>query len=295
MRTFSLKRILSLPVLLCWPAVTGLSGNGPPLQPSPSRLRPLRGWFSDFEKFFDPHGASSSSSSSTSSSSRQLNPEQYPATLTSFAAAVDSDGPEAVFVRPLLHSTQLQTRPLVVAYRASEHGWTAEALHRQCDGRGASVVFARTSSGLVVGGYNPKGWAGLGGARPSVAAFLFVGDDSPAGGRGVTKLRKVGGGGLAIATDAPEMGISFGPDALVVPLAEGGSQRVARSKLGPYFERGPNGERTLFEFGGDGGDGGTAGRGGGAAELVELTVLVGEYGEGEEVPYSGGVLDMTSG
>ena len=23
--------------------------------------------------------------------------------------------------------------------------------------------------------YNPKGWAGLGGARPSIAAFLFVG------------------------------------------------------------------------------------------------------------------------
>lgn len=34
---------------------------------------------------------------------------------------------------------------------------------------------------------------------------------------------------------------------------------------------------------------------GGTAQMAELVVLVGEYEEGEEIPYSGGVLDMTSG
>ena len=46
--------------------------------------------------------------------------------------------------------------------------------------------------------------------------------------------------------------------------------------LGPFA-----GRRSLFASG--------------VTELKELVVLVGKYEEGEEVPYCGGVLDMTSG
>jgi hypothetical protein len=116
----------------------------------------------------------------------------------------------------------------------------------------------------------------LGGARPSVAAFLFYqrGRDGA-----FQKLCKVGGGGLACARDDPDHGISFGPDGLVISL-QPGREKLAQSKLGPYFERGPEELSSMF---------------GGVTELVELKVLVGVYGAEEEIPYSGGVLDMTSG
>jgi len=93
-------------------------------------------------------------------------------------------------------------------------------------------------------------------------------------------------------------GISFGPDALVIPLQRGGpaAERTARSKLGPYYEKGPRGEGSLFAFGnGTGNSPSSSGRGGATVELEELVVLVGKYGPDEDVPYSGGVLDMTSG
>ena len=35
--------------------------------------------------------------------------------------------------------------------------------------------------------------------------------------------------------------------------------------------------------------------GGGAATLQDLKVIVGIYQDGEDIPYSGGVMDMTSG
>jgi hypothetical protein len=41
------------------------------------------------------------------------------------------------------------------------------------DGKGAALVIAETAEGKICGGYNPKGFTSLGGARPSVAAFLF--------------------------------------------------------------------------------------------------------------------------
>ena len=84
---------------------------------------------------------------------------------------------------------------------------------------------------------------------------------------------------MACAQDEPNFGISFGPDGLVIGL-QPGRERLAQSKLGPYFERGPEELSSLF---------------GGSVELSELKVLVGCYEDGEEIPYSGGVLDMTSG
>ncbi|KAL3921508.1 MAG: hypothetical protein SGILL_002713, partial [Bacillariaceae sp.] len=165
--------------------------------------------------------------------------------------------------------------PLQLVYDAQKKGWNPTAFHQAVDGKGASVVIAETVEGNVCGGYNPKGWSSLGGARPSVAAFLFY---QKAPGK-FQKLQKVGGGGLACARDDPDFGISFGPDALVIGL-QPGRERIAQSKLGPYFERGPQDLTSLF---------------GGVEELMQLKVLVGCYEEGEEIPYSGGVLDMTSG
>jgi hypothetical protein len=149
------------------------------------------------------------------------------------------------------------------------------------DGKGAAIVIATTWDGKIVGGYNPKGWASLGGARPSIAAFLFYEQNAKDSRRQFQKLQKVGGGGLACARDDPGFGISFGADGLVIDL-QPSRERLARSKLGPYFERGPENRSSLFDKNG-------------AAELRELKILVGFYERGEEIPYSGGVLDMTSG
>jgi hypothetical protein len=195
--------------------------------------------------------------------------------LNEVQVAQDEIIPEALLVRPLLKNTQLQSRALLLVYDANKDGWDPLSFHRAVDGKGAAVVVAKTVAGKVCGGYNPKGFASLGGARPSVAAFLFY-ERKP---NKFQKLQKVGGGGLACARDDPNFGISFGPDGLVIGL-QPGRERIAQSKLGPYYERGPEDLPSLF---------------GGVAELTELKVLVGCYEEGEEIPYSGGVLDMTSG
>lgn len=229
----------------------------------------LYGWL---ENFFEPN------KSSSSAESRQLQyPEQYPATYETNEEIVPEDEAisEALLVRPLLKNTQLQSRPLQLVYDANRDGWNPRSFHNAVDGKGASVVLATAKDGSRCGGYNPKEYASLGGARPSVAAFLFY-----QRGEKFQKLQKVGGGGLACARDDPGFGISFGPDGLVIGLQDG-RERVAASKLGPYFERGPEDLASLFPSG--------------AVELTDLKVLVGCYDETEDIPYSGGVLDMTSG
>jgi hypothetical protein len=230
------------------------------------------GWL---ENFFEPN------KEGQSVSSREIQyPEQYPATyeLNSIInLEEDKSCEEAKIARPLLKNTQLESRPLQLVYNAETNGWNPAAFHQAVDGKGASMVLAKTKFGQLCGGYNPKGWASLGGARPSVAAFLFY-ETAPNSGS-FQKLQKVGGGGLACASDEPNVGIRFGPDGLVIGLQQG-RERLAQSKLGPYFERGPENLASLF---------------GGATELSELKVLVGIYESGEDIPYSGGVLDMTSG
>jgi TLD len=242
------------------------------------RLRSTRtsnvhyGWL---EKFFEPQQESSSSSSS---SRRQAQyPEQYPASYQMNEVTVEEDEhlAEAKLIRPILKNTQLESRALQVIYIANQNGWNSRAFHGAVDGKGAAVVLAKTRDGMICGGYNPKGWASLGGARPSVAAFLFY-ERAPGT---FQKLQKVGGGGLACARDDPDFGISLGPDGLVIGL-QPGRERLAQSKLGPYFERGPEELGSLF---------------GGTTELAELKILVGKYNDDEEIPYAGGVLDMTSG
>jgi len=241
------------------------------------------GWFDNFWRSEDY----------SSSSSRQSEyPEQYPATYepNTITPDEDKDDENKKLIRPLLKNTQLESRPITMAYQASRDGWSSQAFHMTVDGKGASVVLITTTKGddggsnpIFVGGYNPKGWASLGGARPSVAAFLFYSKTSST----ITdvnwqKLRKVGGGGLACARDDPNYGISFGPDSLVISLLDDdGMNRIGQSKLGPYFERGPEDLPSLFS--------------GGISELNDIRVYVGLYEAGEEIPYSGGVLDMTSG
>jgi hypothetical protein len=217
-------------------------------------------------------------------SSRQVDyPEQYPATyeVNTIELEEDEDDHTKCLIRKLLKNTQLKSRPITLAYQASRDGWTAQDFHCCLDGKGASVVLATTKGNenpKLVGGYNPKGWASLGGARPSVAAFLFYSKSDSSW----QKLQKVGGGGLALARDDPGYGISFGPDGLVIPfLDNGNSNRIAKSKLGPYYERGPEDLPSLFV--------------GGITELKDIQVYVGVYGPDEDFPYSGGVLDMTSG
>jgi hypothetical protein len=234
----------------------------------------LHGWFDNL--FPAPI-----SDSSAGSDRQQQYPEQYPAAYEISDIQVSSDKADAKLVRPLMKQTQLESRPLRVAYDARSQGWNPQAFHRAVDGQGAAIVLAKANNSKTwFGGYNPKGWSSLGGARPSVAAFLWYTETGTTSTTKLQKLRKVGGGGLACAKDDMDTGIWLGADGLVIPLATGQPRR-AQSKLGPYFERGPDNLSSMF--------------GTGAVELSELKVLVGVYQRGEEIPYSGGVLDMTSG
>ena len=252
------------------------------------------GWL---ENFFEPEKTSSSSSSSSTSSRQIQYPEQYPATYELNDKEIEEDIsiPDAKLIRPLLKNTQLQSRPIQIVYDAEQDGWNPTVFHNAVDGKGACVIFTKDLKEKMYGGYNPKGYSSLGGARPSVAAFLFyeITDSNCSGGdsdekmkkRKFQKLRKVGGGGLACARDDPDFGISFGPDSLVISLQssnDGQEGRKAQSKLGPYFEKGPENLTSLFENNG-------------STELSELRVFVGCYDDDEDIPYSGGVLDMTSG
>lgn len=207
-------------------------------------------------------------------------PELYPATLDEFADPVASDTPDMAAFRPLLARTQLQTRALQLLYDAERDGWSAEAFHARVDRRGACVVTGRTAR-AAFGGYNPKGFVGYGESRGSKAAFLFAWPDGDVG-RPAMKMRKVGGAALAVV-DQPDTGPKFGADSFVVPLrppratwAEDARDRVALSKLGSYYERRPDGARTLFG----------EGESGSGAALLELKVYAGVYAEGEEIPFN---------
>ena len=208
------------------------------------------------------------------------------ATKTRFADPVKGDSADAASVRPLLAGTQLEFRPLKTVYRASKDGWNPKAFHKCVDSLGAAVVFATTSDGLFVGGFNPKGWSGGGANRPSIASFVFV------RGKGskpmdAIKLCKVGGGDFAIGNDNQESGIFFGPDALVIPLVAKPygypmieNNKMARSRLGSYYEKLPDGGKSIFTFGGSDKKSEFEGT------LTDVFVLTGVYSKDEEIPFS---------
>jgi hypothetical protein len=130
----------------------------------------------------------------------------------------------------------------------------------------------------LCGGYNPKGWLGYGDWRDAISAFLFTWPDNDAASPAL-KLPKCGGSGMVRArcparshahlTPSPRCqaivdeqggGPQFGPDGLKVNV--GG--RSARSRLGSYYARRPDGGRFLF-----------AEDEAGVAELTAMRVYVG--------------------
>ena len=221
--------------------------------------------------------------SSSSTSSNQANvgyPEGKPATYELQKGKFGSFGPESI-VYPLLKQTQLQDRGLKVVYDARRDGWDARSFHRKVDGRGASVVLAKVR-GRWIGGYNPRGWASLGGSRPSMASFLFYQRTNGIlswGGGAWQKLRVSRTGGMACGKDEYDAGIYFGSDSLVMPL-NGKRPRSVTSRLGYFFECGPEDRSTLLPVRGA------------DAIMDELYVISGVYEDGEDIPNSGGVTDL---
>lgn len=199
-------------------------------------------------------------------------PEQYPAVLDEWADSIETDDSDMAILRPFLKNTNLETRSLKLTYDANRDGFDPIIFHSKVDKLGGAVVFCTTRAGIKCGGYNPKGWVGYGEARGSIAAFLYIiGSKYDASGAPGIKLRKVGGPGLA-QMDLPETGPQFSPDALVIPM-EQGSPKMARSKLGSYYERLPDGTNSLF-----GKDS--------QVQLKELKVYHGVYADGEYIPFT---------
>ena len=186
-------------------------------------------------------------------------PDQWPALCDGTAAnALPSDDTEELLmIRAVLKQTQLEYMPLGIAYDAATHGWRASSFHTQCDGQGAALLVAESTSGIVFGGYNPKGWLGYGEWLDAISAFLFVFDGS-SGKTSFAKLGKTGGSGMAII-DEDGKGPKWGPDGLSVDL----ENRLARSRLGTYYATRANGSKSLF------GD-----RNGSAVTLKSLRVYV---------------------
>jgi len=209
-------------------------------------------------------------------------PEQFPAPLDEFAEAVQGDSKDVALFRPLLARTQLCRRSLRLVFDTDSDGWTAEAFHRAVDRQGAGVVLLRTVDGVVCGGYNPKGWVGYGESRGSVASFLFTWPDGNTN-KPAMKMRKVGQAYLSVL-DNPETGPQFGADSLVIPLQDtrlrgpDGSEKQARSKLGSYYERLPDGRNCLFP------DSSHPRKG--YCYVDSVKVFVGVYEEGEQIPFN---------
>lgn len=258
-----------------------------------SKQSRLNGWF---DNLF-PSVENDDDKSSSLSSSRMIQyPEQYPATYEMNTNKVDDDDDiiEAL-VRPLLKNTQLEKRSLQLVYNANNNGWNTKAFHNAVDYKGAAIVLAKVQtkqqdkqkqdnddeSFFYVGGYNPKGWSSNGGARPSIASFLFY-STSTTTSSAFQKLQKVGGGDLACAKDDSNTGIWFGADGFIVPF-DNENNKMAMSKLGTYYERGPKELSSLF------------GNNIKSIELYDLYIYTGIYNPDEEIPYSGAVLDFTSG
>ena len=200
-------------------------------------------------------------------------PDQYPADVSGRRAAplATDDPAAAAYVRPVLVQTFLETRAIQCLYDADRDGWDARAWHARVDRRGPGVVLCEAADGQIFGGYNSKGWVGLGENRPGLANFLFSweGDDD------FVKLRKVGGAGMA-TSDLPELGPSFGAEGLVVPLRPdaAGGPRVARVKLGAYYARMPGTDAKTFLH-----------AGANAVQLKSMRGYFGMYDDSDDVPF----------
>ena len=113
------------------------------------------------------------------------------------------------------------------------------------------------------------------GGRSSVASFLFY-QKFPFSWQ---KLRVQRTGGMACGRDEFDAGVYFGADGLVIPL-NGDRPRLVTSRLGFFFECGPENRSTLLPT--KGAD----------AQADELYVVSGVYAKGEIIPNSGGVSEL---
>ncbi len=84
-------------------------------------------------------------------------PEQYPATLDTWADPVETDDKEMAILRPFLKNTNLETRGLKLTYDANRDGWNPVKFHEKVDKLGGGIVYCTTRTGIQCGGYNPKG------------------------------------------------------------------------------------------------------------------------------------------
>lgn len=84
---------------------------------------------------------------------------------------------------------------------------------------------------------------------------------------------------MACGRDEFDAGIYFGADGLVIPL-NGDRPRLVTSRLGFFFECGPENRSTLLPT--KGAD----------AQADELYVVSGVYAKGEIIPNSGGVSEL---
>eukprot|EP00890_Picochlorum_soloecismus_P001076 jgi/Picsp_1/196/NSC_00195-R1_protein len=175
-------------------------------------------------------------------------PEIYPAVIDEFADplpedSVESVDPDVIYIRQLLAKTQLEKTPLRLAYDSSVHGLSMESFGSCVYTMGAAIMLIRLKvSPAIVGGYNPRGWIGLGEDRDSIAAFLFSWPDGDLSKRPL-KIRKAGGPSLSVI-DQPRDGIRFGSDSL--KLLVPGKERMVYCRLGSHYEKMPSGERSLF-------------------------------------------------
>jgi len=202
-------------------------------------------------------------------------PEKFPAIKDKFAENLPSDDTDEKkkLVRQVLAQTNLERRPLVLAYSAKRDSFKASAFHEKVDKKGPAVVLCKTKTGGIFGGYNPTGWVNEGELRGSIAAFLFVFPNGDVKQRPI-KLQKIGGANGAQFDDGG--GPKFGAEGLTIPLGKLGksiSPQKVYSKLGLYYENLPGGVRSILP-GGKPED-----------ELEDLDVYVGDW-EGDPVPYS---------
>jgi len=205
-------------------------------------------------------------------------PDQWPAIVDEWAEPLNEDSPEVAQLRPMLKQTMLELSPLGLAYDANVHGWSPAAFHEQLDGMGAALLVAQTAGGAVFGGYNPKGWLGYGDWRDAISAFLFSWPDGNTT-EMPQKMPKTGGSGMAII-DEPGKGPQWGPDGLKIDIAN----RQATSRLGSYYERRPDGNKSLFSS-----------QEKGSAEIVALQVFVGLEESNKAKEYEPNMLQWQKG
>jgi len=207
-------------------------------------------------------------------------PEGQAATYELLEEVLPFEFGDAALIRPLLKQTQLETRPLQLVYDANRDGYNARVFHQNVDGKGASVVLCKVD-GKWCGGYNPRGWASLGQARSSVAAFLFY-QTGNVFGNSWQKVRASRTGSMACGNDLYDAGIYFGADSLVIPLSDPNPRSIS-SRLGQYFEARPEGGSAQYTV---------LPRPAVELRCQELKVFSGVYEPGEDIPNSGGVLEL---